>query len=111
MPEADTGPDEFQLLIPVTASVFTPGSSVNEKDLFAGSIEQLQKVSDTLSQRGYHAILFGERGVGKTSLANVISGVAGIGGQRVIIAKVTCDASDSFTSLWRKAFEEITLTG
>lgn len=49
--------------------VFTPGSPVNERDLFSGRIEQIQSVLDAVTQRGYHAVLYGERGVGKTSLA------------------------------------------
>ena len=46
---------------------FHTGSPVNGRDLFAGRLDQLQKLMDGVSQRGYHAVLFGER-VGKTSL-------------------------------------------
>lgn len=88
--------------------VFTPGSPVNAMDLFAGRIDQLQKISDAVSQRGYHAVLFGERGVGKTSLSNILIQVMQRNG--FIVTKVNCDAQDSFTSIWRKAFRDITYT-
>lgn len=44
--------------------VFTPGSPVNERDLFAGRILQISTLIEATSQRGYHAVLYGERGVG-----------------------------------------------
>lgn len=86
--------------------VFTPGSPVNEKDLFAGRLDQSTRIVDAVSQRGYHAVLYGERGVGKTSLANILSEML-TGSGRWIIPRVTCDASDDFSSLWRKAFGEV----
>lgn len=88
--------------------VFTPGSPVNGRDLFAGRLDQLQKLMDGVSQRGYHAVLFGERGVGKTSLANMVVQVMQMNGY--IVSKVNCDASDSFDSIWRKALRDITYT-
>jgi Cdc6-like AAA superfamily ATPase len=61
-----------------------------------------------VSQRGQHVILFGERGVGKTSLANVLAellGQAGIHGLKS--GTINCDGTDTFSSLWHKAFREI----
>ena len=52
--------------------VFTPGAPISEAELFSGRIDQVNKIIDTISQRGYHAVLYGERGVGKTSLSNVL---------------------------------------
>jgi ABC-type branched-subunit amino acid transport system ATPase component len=53
-------------------SIFTPGSPIDSRDLFAGRTKQVEKVISTIFQKGSHAILFGERGVGKTSLANTL---------------------------------------
>ena len=52
--------------------VFTPAVPVSERELFSGRIDQLRRVFDAINQHGQHAIIFGERGVGKTSLANII---------------------------------------
>lgn len=90
-------------------SVFTPGAPVSEKDLFAGRLDQLDQVISAATQRGYHAILYGERGVGKTSLANIIAnGLQASGGW--VVPRVNCDGTDTFSSLWRKALQDIALT-
>jgi len=53
--------------------VFTPNTPIDQRALFAGRGDQIRRIIDAVNQAGQHAILFGERGVGKTSLANVIS--------------------------------------
>ena len=97
---------ELQALSFTAGSVFTPGAPINEKDLFAGRREQVENIIDAVSQRGYHAILYGERGVGKTSLSNMLSAFLGRR-QTALISRINCDTSDTFSSLWTKAFKEI----
>lgn len=89
--------------------IFTPGAPVDEKDLFAGRIDQFEKVLEAASQRGYHAVLYGERGVGKTSLANILAGTLR-NSPGWIAPRVNCDGTDTFTSLWKKALQDIVLT-
>lgn len=89
--------------------VFTPAAPVDKQALFAGRREQLRKVVDTVLQRGQHAIIFGERGVGKTSLANVVEAALRAPGGEVITAHVNCDSGDTYQSLWTKIFGEIEL--
>jgi Cdc6-like AAA superfamily ATPase len=89
------------------SEVFSPAAPVNEKDLFAGRRDQLRRVIDAVNQRGQHAIIFGERGVGKTSLANVLAGYVR---QVVLAPRVNCDAADDYSSVWMKVFSEIELT-
>lgn len=91
-------------------SVFTPGAPINERDLFAGRIDQVRQILNAISQRGYHAVLFGERGVGKTSLSNVLADFLSEAGKTVAVSRINCDASDSFTSLWKKALRDIVVT-
>jgi Cdc6-like AAA superfamily ATPase len=100
---------DFQKLSLEAGSVFTPGAPVNEQDLFAGRLDQFDKVLDATSQRGYHAVLYGERGVGKTSLSNMISAFL-INRGKWIVPRVNCDASDDFSSLWKKALRDIAIT-
>src|SRR5262249_38888361 len=54
-----------------------------------------------------HAVVYGERGVGKTSLAAVVAELLGSSG--VLTARTTCDSGDDFSSVWRKALGEIAL--
>lgn len=90
--------------------VFTPTSPVDEKALFAGRHEQLRQVIDAVNQKGQHAIIFGERGVGKTSLANVLSAfLPAMGTRSVITPRINCDSSDTFESVFEKSFQEIQL--
>jgi hypothetical protein len=97
---------ELEALSFQAGSVFTPGAPINEKDLFAGRVEQVEKIIDAVSQRGYHAILYGERGVGKTSLSNMISAFLARR-QAFVISRTNCDISDTFSSLWTKALKDI----
>jgi energy-coupling factor transporter ATP-binding protein EcfA2 len=86
--------------------VFTPGYPVSQKDLFAGRMEQLQRVLDTLNSPGRHPVLFGQRGVGKTSLANVLGEVL----QNLLAVKVSCDGSDTFATIWNRVLHTASVT-
>jgi Cdc6-like AAA superfamily ATPase len=90
--------------------VFMPATPVSETALFAGRMKELRRVLDTINQRGRHAVIFGERGVGKTSLASTLaSRLVTPGGTTVIAPRVNCDSSDTYASLWRKVFSHIDL--
>src|SRR5271166_4176444 len=97
---------DFDALVFQTGAVFTPGAPVNERELFAGRKEQVLKIIDAISQRGCHAILYGERGTGKTSLSNMISAFLARR-QAFIVSRTNCDISDTYPSLWTKAFKDI----
>ena len=68
--------DQFVRPIELANRAFSPSSPITEKELFAGRQEQLDRLSDVLSSRGQHALVYGDRGVGKTSLAKVGRGQA-----------------------------------
>src|SRR5438132_13610236 len=51
---------------------FTPGAPIDSRELFAGREKQVDRVISIIFQKGSHPVLFGERGVGKTSLTNTI---------------------------------------
>src|SRR5271168_4257856 len=86
-------PPDLQALSFQTGSIFTPGAPINEKDLFAGRSEQVEKIIDAVSQHGCHAILYGERGVGKTSLSNMISAFLA-NRLSFVISRTNCDISE-----------------
>ncbi len=98
---------DYQKISFHAGAVFTPGSPINEKDLFAGRKVEIARIIDAISQRGQHAILFGERGVGKTSLANILAAVLQDHGQSVIFPKTNCDPDDQFSDLWRRVLGDI----
>jgi Cdc6-like AAA superfamily ATPase len=85
---------------------FCPGAPINQYNLFAGRMELVKDVVRGINQRGQHVILYGERGVGKTSLANIMKEVLEKG---VTVVKVNCDTQDGFDSIWQKVLREIVL--
>ena len=84
---------------------FTPNAPIEEEALFAGRRDQLLGVIETVIQKGQHAILYGERGVGKTSLSSVISEFLDVG--PILSVRVNCDGTDTFGSAWMKLFGKI----
>lgn len=90
--------------------VFTPAAPIDRLRLFAGRDQQRRAVLDAIFQRGRHAVLFGERGVGKTSLASVLREFLETAGQSVIAPRVNCDDGDDYSAIWRKAFDDLQFT-
>lgn len=86
--------------------VFTPGFPINQQDLFRGRIPQLKKIMDTIPSPGRHPIIYGQRGVGKTSFVNILTHFF-LRGQTAV--KVTCDGSDTFKSIWNRVFQKVTV--
>ncbi len=104
-------PDEQRVLGIEAGRAFSPAAPIDEADLFAGRINQLRRVIDVVNQRGQHAIIFGERGVGKTSLANVISSfLSSVPNIPVLAPHVNCDGTDDFSRLWNKILSQIELS-
>lgn len=97
--------DWMQLSFDIT-QLFSTGP-IDEERLFAGRTSQVRSLLETALERSKHAILFGERGVGKSSLANVFWKRYGKSLQSFVIGRVQTDPSDDFSSLWIKALEEL----
>lgn len=91
--------------------LFSPAAPINEHDLFAGRITEIHKMLDAVTERGKHVVLFGERGVGKTSLAGVFSGLFPETLRHISLVREQVDPSDDFTSIWRKVFRDFHVKG
>lgn len=87
----------------ILRQVFSPISPIEEIDLFFGRKVQLEKVRDAINEKGQHAILYGDRGVGKTSLANIMSRSY----TNLYAVKITCDRTDDFKTIWERIFNNI----
>lgn len=91
-------------------STFRPGAPVDTQNFLAGRKEQLTDILNATWQPGRHVILFGERGVGKTSVAKVIVQIKRQSGAHVLDSgTINCDESDDFTTLWLKAFSSFSV--
>lgn len=83
--------------------VFRPGGPIADAQLFAGRNHELFSVVEAMQSAGQHAVIFGERGVGKTSLARVAMQVQ----QNGIAVRINCDPSDTYYSIWQKVLDEL----
>jgi DNA polymerase III delta prime subunit len=103
----DMTEDDWRALSFEASQTFSPSAPLDETDLFAGRRAQLQKVLDATSERGKHVILFGERGVGKTSLAKLVHKLIPPTARHVFSVREQADPSDNFDSIWRKVFKDL----
>lgn len=106
MPQGMTTSEQLAK-VTMVGTAFSPSAPIDRKTLFAGRVDQLKDVLTTVTQRGQHAVIFGERGVGKTSLANVILEILGDQVNKADCGPINCDSTMDFSALWRKAFREM----
>jgi Cdc6-like AAA superfamily ATPase len=90
--------------IAMLSGIFTPRTPVARKDRFAGRIDQVIQVTSALVEPGSHVALYGERGVGKTSLANVLSAFLTPFWPENQVVRVNCTTGDTFKTIWTKVF-------
>lgn len=87
---------------------FTPSAPIDDVRLFADRPEQSMQCIDAFFRKGRHIALYGERGVGKTSLANIIPKIIrGTNLPHLDAIRVDCNTEDSFNSIWRKIFRRL----
>ena len=79
--------------------VFTPAKPIDDARLFVGRRQEVQQVVEQLTTPGQHALLCGDRGVGKTSLAKYLVQLfkASMGFQSVFF--VACATDSTFVSI------------
>lgn len=106
----DMSSEAWQTLRQEIIESFTPGTPINEVELFAGRRETIQKLQDTVLEPGRHAVIYGERGVGKSSLANTFYPPLHHQNRSIAAIRINSDAADNFDSLWRKVFRRIQRT-
>lgn len=99
--------EDWEVLWNEVTEAFSPGAPVQERELFAGRFDQLRTLIDAVHQRGRHAVIFGERGVGKTSITNILSLVLRKPRKEVIAVKVNADPRDTFSTIWKKVFKRM----
>lgn len=76
------------------SNAFRPHAPIEDPNSFVGRQDELYRVREAIDAAGLHVVLYGERGCGKTSLANV----ATAGASRI---QVFCEETASFSSLLR----------
>lgn len=98
---------EFEALLFRLGEVFKPATPIDSTKLFRGRAAQLLLVVDAMNRVGEHVVLYGERGVGKTSLAKILGEKLHVETRPVVRPHIICDEADTYESLWKKVFSEI----
>jgi Cdc6-like AAA superfamily ATPase len=90
---------------------FTPHMPINKADFLSGRQDIINNVSNAIRTRGLHVILWGQRGTGKTSIAQVIAeNFQGKKPEEFNTFVVSCNSSDNFPQIWQNVANNILLT-
>jgi Cdc6-like AAA superfamily ATPase len=87
--------------------LFTPSAPIAVAELFAGRQAQIERILAALSEQGRHVILYGERGVGKSSLAQIVPFLVPKGPRQVRHIRVQAFPNDSFSDVARNIFRRM----
>ena len=93
--------------ISVLREAFTPTQPKRAARLFAGRHRQLKRIVSAIEEERAHVVIFGERGFGKTSLANIVSEIAQAGAIKVL--SCSCSSNISFEEMFQNFLSEIAL--
>lgn len=88
--------------------VFRPSAPVDDLELFAGREKQRSDAIGAVTQIGRHVALYGERGVGKTSLARVLAHILDDPEvEGFSAAMVNCNTDSTYDELWANVFRRL----
>lgn len=91
-------------------SIFTPTQPVQLREIFSGRTDQLFECINITEQVGLHGILYGERGVGKTSIANMVHIISKTDEENSMVQKLECASTDTFAKIIRQVYSGIKVT-
>lgn len=97
--------EDWQLLDGFAQTLFRPRTPIDSAKLFAGRLRQIKDLVDVIYEPGGHAIIYGERGVGKTSLANIIHEKIAPQILNIRAIAVDCSTKARFTDIWAQALD------
>lgn len=101
------GGDRFSVVRAKLRHAFTPSQPVADRRLFAGRDDVLKTIIRSIEDQRLHVVLYGERGIGKTSLLHVLTQAAAEA--RYIVVYTSCGANSNFDETFRAAAAEIPL--
>ncbi len=102
--------DDWRALRFETGQMFTPSTPVGVADLFAGRTDQIGKLLDAVSERGRHAIIYGEPGVGKTSIAQTLRYFVPRKVSTVRYLRKAVFSTDTYSTIWLDIFRQVKFT-
>ena len=104
-------PDEWRSLRTDVSMLFTPHSPIDEEEMFADRIDLVDKLIEVIFQEGRHAVMYGERGVGKSSLVNIIKDKLFSKVVSFNVVKRSCTSKHNFKLIWQHVFSDYDFNG
>lgn len=101
---AGTGARDARGLI---RDAFTPSQPVNERAMFAGRRALLEGLIVAIEDQRLHFVLYGDRGIGKTSILHVLSDIAT--DADYLVCYISCGDRMSFSDFARRVAQRIPL--
>jgi len=91
--------DEFALIRSRLRNAYTPAQPVTDRRMFAGRTKLMTTLIRLIEDQRLHTVIYGERGIGKTSLLQVLAKAAV--DARYLVVYVTCGARSEFDETFR----------
>lgn len=88
-------------------NAFTPSQPVLSHRMFAGRTEVLKTLIRSIEDQRLHVVLYGDRGIGKTSLLHILAQLAK--DARYIVRYASCGEETHFSDLMRSIARDIPL--
>jgi hypothetical protein len=84
---------------------FTPTRPQRESAQFSGRYRQMQRIIAAVEEERAHLVIYGERGSGKTSLANIVGAAAESAGY--LVRRFACSSELSFEDIFRALLRRV----
>lgn len=99
--------DRFGAIRGKLRHAFTPSQPVADRRMFAGRAEVLSTLIRAIEDQRLHGVIYGERGIGKTSSLHILAQAAR--DARYIVIYSSCGANSTFDDTFRSAAHDIPL--
>lgn len=86
---------------------FTPARPIMDPAMLAGRTNLLRTIIRAIEDQYLHVVLFGPRGIGKTSILHVLCGIAQE--SRYLVRYVSCGERTTFDGLFRSVMADVPL--
>ncbi len=93
---------------PPLHDAFTPTRPQQEGGGFAGRTAELRRIITAIEEERAHILVYGERGSGRTSLANMLAAKASSAGY--VVARLACGSAASFEDIVRAVLRQLPAT-
>ncbi len=92
-------PDVISTIRAKLRTAYTPAQPVTDRKMYSGRNRVLASVIQAIEDQRLHAVIYGERGLGKTSTLHVLAQTAK--DARYIVVYITCSADSTFDEIFR----------